>query len=169
MDVESIHEELIATIEALAEANLRAPVIVEGERDERSLRALGLAGDIVRVNSGDSIFHLAESLAGRHPEAIILTDWDRRGGVLARLLRDALEANGVRYDDDLRARIAVLCRKDIKDVESLAGHVERLSRQVASGWAGKDSKRWYGTRKSLAVREKRSRRIRGKKIRSRGP
>ena len=166
---EEVYQDLVALIADLTEANLEVPVIVEGERDVRSLRALGLAGEILPLNSGVSKFHLAESYARRHSRAIILTDWDRRGGQLCRLLMGAFEANQVRVDVDLRARLTLLTRKDIKDVESLATHVERLSRQADGGWHGKESKKFYSGRKSRAVQSRRARRILATRSRPRGP
>ena len=166
---EETYEDLVEAIADLAEANLEVPVIVEGERDIRSLRALGLQGEILSLNAGVSMFHLAETYSRRLRRAIILTDWDRRGGRLCRLLMDAFEANGVHADVDLRARLTLLTRKDIKDVESLAGHVERLSRQADGGWHGKESKKYYGSRKSRAVQARRARRILATRSRPRGP
>ena len=166
---EETYEDLVEVIADLAEANLEVPVIVEGERDVRSLRALGLQGEILSLNAGVSMFHLAESYSRRLRKAIILTDWDRRGGQLCRLLMDAFEANGVRADVDLRARITLLCRKDIKDVESLAAHVERLAREADGGWHGKASKQFYSQRKSRAVQARRARRILATRSRPRGP
>ena len=169
MNHEETYADLVATIEDLKEANLSAPVIVEGERDVKSLRTLGLKGEIIPLNTGTTVFHLAESVYRRHREAIVLTDWDRRGGQLCRLLMDAFEANQVRADTDLRARLTLLCRKDIKDVESLAAHVERLSREVEGGWHGKASKKFYSQRKSRAVQTRRARRILATRSRPRGP
>src|SRR6266581_654912 len=105
MDWERLHEDLQRAVEELQERSRHAPVIVEGEWDRRSLRALGVVGDIRLVNEGSTIFALCESIAARHREAIILTDWDVRGGRLARQLRDGLAANGVRYDEEIRARL----------------------------------------------------------------
>jgi len=169
LDQAEVYSELVATIQDLVDANMTIPVIVEGERDEKSLRELGLSGEIVRLNSGMPIFNLAESMSRRTKDAIILTDWDPRGGVLCRLLRAAFEANQVRYDTDLRARLTILCRKDIKDVESLAAHVARLGRQVDGGWHGKESKKFYSGRKSRAVQARRARRILATRSRPRGP
>ncbi len=126
MDWEQLHVDLEKVIEDLAEKNRLAPIIVEGEYDRRALRALGLTGDIRLVNEGSTIFGLCESIAGGHREAIILTDWDVRGGRLARLTR--------------------LCRKDITDVESLHTFVERVSDHASSGHRHRDSKRWYSER-----------------------
>jgi dTMP kinase len=156
-DWDRLHEDLQKTLEDLTEKNREAPIIVEGEYDRRSLRALGILGDVRLVNEGSTIFGLCESIASGHREAIILTDWDVRGGRLARQLRDGLAANGVRFDEDLRARLTRLCRKDITDVESLHSFVERVSDHVTSGRGGRDSKRWYSNQVLQRNHRRRSR------------
>ena len=143
MDWEQLHQDLEQVLEDLAEKNRQAPIIVEGEYDRRALRALGLMGAVRLINEGTTIFGLCESIATDHREAIILTDWDVRGGRLARQLRDGLAANGVRFDEELRARLTRLCRKDITDVESLHTFMERVSDHASSGHRHRDSKRWY--------------------------
>jgi dTMP kinase len=143
---DQLYEDLQKTIEDLAEKNRDAPIIVEGEYDRRALRALGILGHVRLVNEGSTIFGLCESIASGHREAIILTDWDVRGGRLARQLREGLSANGVRFDEDIRARLTRLCRKDITDVESLHVFVERVSDHVTSGQGQRASKRWYTDR-----------------------
>ncbi len=119
-------ERVLQTLEDLREANEEAPIIVEGRSDRRVLRRLGIRGEIITLNSGSSVFHLCESLAHRYSEAIILTDWDRRGGQLCRLLREGLAANGVRCEVDFRARLTRLCKKEIKDVEGLGPYIARV-------------------------------------------
>jgi len=157
MDWEQLQRDLGKAIEDLTEKNRHAPIIVEGEYDRKALRALGVAGEVRMVNEGSSVFGLCESIAAGHREAIILTDWDVRGGRLARQLRDGLAANGVRFDPDIRARLARLCRKDITDVESLHGFVERVAEHVSSGHHQRDSKRWYSTRVFRRQARRRSR------------
>src|SRR5207253_4962033 len=146
MDWEQLHVDLEKVIEDLAEKNRLAPIIVEGEYDRRALRALGVEGDVRLINEGSTSFGLCESIAASHREAIILTDWDVRGGRLARQLRDALAANGVRFDEELRARLTRLCRKDITDVESLHTFVERVAEHASSRYRQRPSKRWYSDR-----------------------
>lgn len=144
MDRKERFERIQEVLEDLAERNERAPVVVEGERDVRALRALGLEGPIVSLHQGISVFHLCERLARDHEEVVILTDWDARGGQLSRLLREGLAANGVRYDGDLRARLAVLCRKEIKAVEDLHNLVERLRPRGPDGRRRiPPNKAWY--------------------------
>ncbi len=157
MDYEALHEDLERVLDDLIEKNRTVPVIVEGLRDRRALQALGVQGDVRVLNRGNRILAIAEELARTHREAIILTDWDTRGGRLARSLRDALEACGVRYDDDLRARLTILCRKDIKDVESLHTFAERIADMAASGRQQRPSKRFYSDRVARRDARRRSR------------
>jgi 5S rRNA maturation endonuclease (ribonuclease M5) len=157
MDWEQLQRDLDKVLEELTEKNRLAPVIVEGEYDRKALRALGVSGDVRMINEGSTIFGLCESIAAGHREAIILTDWDVRGGRLARQLRDGLAANGVRFDEGIRARLTRLCRKDITDVESLPGFAERVAEHVSSGDRGRDSKRWYSERVFRRQARRRSR------------
>lgn len=126
MRIEERLEELNRLIQELIQLNKDTPVIVEGRKDERALRTVGLSGTVLRLNKGVSIFRTCENIAKEHSRVILLTDWDRRGGQLSRMLREGLEANGVQYEENIRAKLATLCKKDIKDVESLHKHLERL-------------------------------------------
>lgn len=146
VDYEALYEDLSRVLEDLIDKNGTAPIIVEGARDKKALRALGVGGDVISLNQGTTVFAICESVARRHRDAIIMTDWDARGGRLARQLRDGLAANGVRYDDQLRARLTNLCRKDIMDVESLHTYVDRVTELAKSRNHAKPSKRWYGYR-----------------------
>ena len=108
------------------------PIIVEGKKDEKALRELGITGPVVMLNDGLSIIDTCTKLSGEYKKAVILTDWDRKGGQLARQLMDALEANDMHHDNDIRATISRLSKKDIKDVESLPAFLRRLE-EKASG------------------------------------
>ncbi|HEV8595048.1 MAG TPA: toprim domain-containing protein [Thermoplasmata archaeon] len=147
MKTDDVYERLVAVLAELAEANAEAPVIVEGERDVRALRGLGLTGEILTVNRGSSVFHLCERIAADHRQVVILTDWDVHGGQLARLLRDGLAANGVKFNDDVRARIAALCQKEIKAVEDLSTYVERIRPRGEDGRRRlRANREWYAGR-----------------------
>lgn len=119
-------EEVDRLLEDLRERKENVVILVEGKKDTYALMVLGVEGDIRRVHNGKGIFRTAEKLAGEGKEAIILTDWDRKGGQLCRLLKNALEANEVPFDDITRAKLARLSKKEIKDVESLPSFVSRL-------------------------------------------
>jgi len=147
MNAEERYEAIVAVVDELAEASTRAPVIVEGAQDVRALRALGVMGEVVPLNRGTTVFVACERLAAEHREAIILTDWDARGGRLARLLRDGLAANGVRAEESIRARLAFLCQKEIKAVEDLHRYLERIRPRGDDGRRRLRSNRaWYARR-----------------------
>jgi 5S rRNA maturation endonuclease (ribonuclease M5) len=78
------------------------------------------------LHRGVPILRLCEDLAADGRRVVILTDWDLRGGRLAKSLREGLAASGVKYDDASRARLAVLTRGSIVAVEDLASLVETL-------------------------------------------
>ncbi len=126
MNLEERDREILETLGELRELSLEMPVIVEGKKDREALRRLGVQGTLVSVHGGTTVFRLCEALAEEHDHVIILTDWDRRGGQLSRLLREGLAANDVRANTDIRARLARLCKKEVKDVEGLRRLVARI-------------------------------------------
>ena len=136
MRIEQRLEEVEGLIKELVHLSDTMAIIVEGRKDERALRELGVKGEIVRLNKGESIFGTCERLSRDHKKVILMTDWDRKGGHLGKLLKDGLEANGVQYDGNIRARLAVLTKKDIKDVENLAKQLARLRREAGRGVGG---------------------------------
>ncbi len=117
-------------IEDLIVNNSKVPVIVEGKKDVKALKTLGLSGDILTLNHGIPIFNFCEEIARTHREVIILTDWDSRGGRLAKALREGLSANGVKHEKDPRAKLVILCKKEIKDIEALPKFIRSLERKV---------------------------------------
>ncbi|MHB8584299.1 MAG: toprim domain-containing protein [Thermoplasmatota archaeon] len=117
-----------AVVAMLIDRNQGSPVLVEGEKDEAALRALGLEGRILRLNRGVSVWTVCESLRGT-PEVIVLTDWDRKGGQLARLLREGLAANGVRGDFAIRKELATLAH--VRAVEGLPAWIRTLHASVS--------------------------------------
>jgi dTMP kinase len=125
-DVEETLEDLEDLLQDLQERQENSVILIEGKKDRAALGALGIEGEMVQVQDARGIFGVAEDLSGRGKEAIILTDWDRKGGQLAELLRNALKANGVKYDDTIRARLSMLAKKEIKDIESLPSFISFL-------------------------------------------
>ena len=128
MKYEDILEDLQRVLQELKDENAAVPVIVEGEKDFRALRTLGLEGEIITVNKGTSLFNFCEQVSRNHKQVIVLTDWDSRGGTLCRRIQEGLTANGARPNLEYRLRIALLCRKDVKDVEGLPNYLMTLER-----------------------------------------
>ncbi len=137
-------EQLEKVFEELEDASSRVPIIVEGLRDVRALKLLGVEKNVVALHKGSSVFSLCEAIGRQSKEAIILTDWDRKGGQLARMLRDGLHANGVEANEYFRTQIVLLSKKEVKDMEGMPGFIERLRVKrfegVKIGRAGKGAK-----------------------------
>jgi 5S rRNA maturation endonuclease (ribonuclease M5) len=108
------------------------PIIVEGEADVRALRELGLTGEILPINTGQPIFNFCEEVARKYSKVLILTDWDRKGGHLCKILSEDLKANDVYYETKLRAKLAGYCKKETKDVEGLTSCVQRLEGRISN-------------------------------------
>lgn len=125
MEDEERFENLLHVLDDLREANETTPIVVEGQRDVASLRELGCAGRIVTLHRGDTLFLVAEAVAREAREVILLTDWDRKGGILFDQLGAGLAANGVRVDRSFRDRLPAWTKPPVRDVESLAAYVAR--------------------------------------------
>lgn len=118
-------------LDRLREENREYPVLVEGRKDEESLRSLGFTGEIIRFNRGKGIVATSEGLVGRE-RVILLFDWDRKGAELTRAFAEALKNDGIDCDTEMRSELAILVKKDIKDVESLAAMLRRLRETTPS-------------------------------------
>jgi 5S rRNA maturation endonuclease (ribonuclease M5) len=101
-------------------------ILVEGMNDEKALRALGIHGLFGHIQSEGGPIKIAERVYERNMKAVILTDWDRKGGILSSELGDQLSALGVKFDNTVRKRLSILCSSYIKDVESLDSFIRRL-------------------------------------------
>ena len=97
---ESLLEVEIA-IRELKKKNQSIPIIVEGQKDMKSLQNLGVIGKIIVYNKGKSLPNFCDWVANSHHEVIILTDWDRRGGMLCRRMMNLFDGR-VLYDISYR-------------------------------------------------------------------
>ncbi len=107
------------------------PIVVEGKKDVRTLRALEVVGD-VSYPTGGTISEFAERLARVHEEVIVLTDWDGTGDVLCRKIARTMRAMGCKPETRIRGRFKHLAGKECKDVECLYKLFVRLERDTQS-------------------------------------
>lgn len=117
-------ERILASLNALG-----SPAVVEGKRDTAALRSLGYGGDIIELNDGKSILSTVEKLAqelGTSGTFVIMTDWDRTGGRLAKQLKEYGESNDLIPNDRIRRELAVASSKDISCIEELPTLVRAL-------------------------------------------
>ena len=130
MSPEERLEQILRVLEEIEALSEEMPVVVEGLRDVEALQLLGVKNNIVSLSKGMSIFAFCESLSKEWSSVLILTDWDRKGGRLARKLREALKANGARPVETVRTRLAYLVKKEVKDIEGLPTYLRRLRLQA---------------------------------------
>jgi len=107
------------------------PIVVEGKKDVRALRALEVVGDIIHPTGG-TISEFAERLARAHREAIVLTDWDDTGDTLCGKIARTMRAMGCKPETRVRGRFKHLAGRECKDVECLYKLFVRLERETQS-------------------------------------
>lgn len=126
-------EEILRLLEKLKERMADgALVIVEGRKDVESLRKLGAVGKILPAkSSGKSLLDALREIERQEvKEAILLMDFDRRGREWTMRLARHLEAMKIRPNLTFWRQLLGLARKDVKDIESLAGYIETLSEKI---------------------------------------
>lgn len=121
-DYEALEEQIAALLDASGQG---AVIIVEGMRDEKALRSLGIKGPVIMASRRPAL-DLAEDVARNHKDIIILTDWDEKGDEMALKIEQHLRSVGSRADLEIRSHLKRLVKKEIKDVESLGFYVERM-------------------------------------------
>jgi len=106
------------------------PIIVEGKKDFAALRELGVDAPIICVKSSRKpVLDLLKAIKTKK-EAVILTDFDRRGAELAKTVANCLEEVGVKPNLFYWRELRNLVKRDVKDVEGLASYIEKLKEVV---------------------------------------
>lgn len=118
-------EELEKTLEEIKEKSAAGTVIiVEGRKDENSLRELGIPGPVYQVpNGGSTPLNSLEDLSDCE-EAIVLTDFDRTGEDLADFCEKHLEKLGIDVLSNLRNKLKHFVRKAVKDIEGMSSFIQ---------------------------------------------
>ena len=113
--------------------NLDCPVVVEGKKDTSALKNLGYNGLIIELNDGRSVLSTVGGLAqklGSSGKFVIMTDWDRTGGKLAKQLKEYGESSDLYPDLTIRRSLALLFSKDISCIEELPTVIRTLHLQT---------------------------------------
>ena len=118
------------TLQQIKNKNKDVPVIVEGKKDLKALRRLGLEGKIIKIKTNNTIFHIIENMRGKYEEVIILTDWDNTGSRLYHKIKRACKANGIDYNERIRKKLIKYLWGEIKDIESLPKFIKRAEKVV---------------------------------------
>jgi 5S rRNA maturation endonuclease (ribonuclease M5) len=115
-------EEVLERLDILSNDHV---ILVEGLKDIRALEAVGIRGDFFTVQASGGPVAAAEYVESRGTGAVVLTDWDRKGNMLAEQLLGLLPP-GPGIDTAVRSDLSRLCGGLSKDVESLDSVVSRL-------------------------------------------
>ncbi|MGB9930125.1 MAG: toprim domain-containing protein [Methanosarcina sp.] len=124
-------EELLSELSDYSERG--AIIIVEGKRDVLSLKKLGIEGNF-ELATRQSLFNFSERIARLGKEVVILTDWDRRGDLLAVKLSEYFGNFGLKPELQIRNKLKLICQKEIKDIESMHTYVSRLKLKTGSSF-----------------------------------
>ena len=119
--------EINETLEELIELSKDHIILIEGPKDRRTLESLGIDGRFFMIQSEGGPIKAAEYVSANGRKAVILTDWDHKGGIIAHELELQLASLDSEYDTEVRAKLSALCKKYVKDIESLDTLIERLS------------------------------------------
>jgi len=109
-------------IQLLEEIHIYVEVIlVEGLRDVESLKSLGCVAVIeVLSHRGVNDFDLADGVAARFSNVLVLTDFDEEGLSLNKRFTSILEHKGVHVESGLRRRVGrLMARMGVYAIESL--------------------------------------------------
>jgi 5S rRNA maturation endonuclease (ribonuclease M5) len=105
-------------------------LLVEGERDRRSVAELGVIRNVQLVHRGRALPEVARALSSTVREVIVLTDWDAAGGELARRLKGLLEDGRLHVNLLLRRRLGIALRGEVVHLEGLGGWARRRSEEA---------------------------------------
>ena len=106
------------------------PIIVEGAKDKNALRAIGITGSILCLQSSRlNPLEFVEEL-GELRQAIVLTDFDRQGVSLAHRLSRTLNSRGTLGNIIIWRNLRELTRSNLRSIEELPGYRERLRLEV---------------------------------------
>jgi len=118
-------EKLLEVIEELKIEAEEKPIIVEGKKDVESLEKLGVEGTFIII-AKTPIYLIADELVRKRvKEVILLTDFDRRGRMLAKAIVEEFRHRGIKVNTKIRHEIFIYTNSGIRDIESLFSYVNK--------------------------------------------
>lgn len=120
-------KELLSEINELVDV-----VVVEGPRDEESLRRLDYSGKIVTcAATGVNDYDLMTEISAKNYIVLILTDFDQEGTMLNKRFAEILEHEGVKVEKGLRRMVGRLTASlGIYAIESVDNIMDAAERDV---------------------------------------
>jgi 5S rRNA maturation endonuclease (ribonuclease M5) len=106
-------------------------VVVEGEKDAKALRSMGIESEILTIKShGKNLVDVIDEISSAgNREIILLMDFDRRGRELTKRLTKILGGMKVKLNLNFWREFSSLLNNDLKDVEGMVKYIETLKRK----------------------------------------
>lgn len=95
-------------------------IVVEGKRDEDSLKKLGFTGKVCQFHSFKGLIKFADSMP-RYKNLILLLDSDRKGRYLTKRIISQLQ-HRMTVDLSYRKQLTIITKGKIKNVEDLSAY-----------------------------------------------
>jgi 5S rRNA maturation endonuclease (ribonuclease M5) len=126
-------EKILHVIEALAEESSKGTlIVVEGKKDVKALRAVGIQGPTLCLKTGGKSFvetlHKIEEMGVS--EVVLLLDFDRRGKEGTSHLKQDLERLRIKPNLNFWRTLSSLIGREVQCVESLCSYLETLERKT---------------------------------------
>lgn len=128
-------EQIRKVLEQLAEENINGkPILVEGRKDIKALRNLGIKGKIISIKTGGKnlLDIISEIETSNLTGVILMLDFDRRGRELTKNLKCHIEKAGINANLHFWLKLLSLAGKEVKDVEGLATYIETLKNKTGN-------------------------------------
>ncbi|NPA63125.1 MAG: toprim domain-containing protein [Methanococci archaeon] len=125
MKRDEMFERLLEVIEELKFEAEDKPIIVEGIKDVKSLKNLGIEGTFIVVAKTPIYLIADELIRKRIREVILLTDYDRRGKTLAKAIIEEFRSRGIKVNTKIRNEIFIYTHSGIRDIESLYSYINK--------------------------------------------
>jgi 5S rRNA maturation endonuclease (ribonuclease M5) len=108
-------------------------IVVEGKKDYRALRQLGINGKIITAKTSRKSFLDLTSEIERQPylRVILLLDFDRRGKELTKRLIQHLETVRIKTNTTYWRELKGLVGRDVKDIEGIPTYLQTLNQKFA--------------------------------------
>ena len=106
------------------------PIIVEGKKDERSLRRLDIKGKIICIKSNRGNLQDLLSAMRSYDEVIVLPDFDREGQELAKILENEFIFKKIKPNLSFWRELKGIMNRDLNTIEGLFTYFNNLRLKV---------------------------------------
>lgn len=126
-------EKILEFLDSLLEESRKGSlIIVEGSKDVKVLRKLGIDGSIITCKTrGNSFFDVISKINKIKPnQVILLLDFDKRGKASTKFFQQELEHNKIKYNLKYWHDLFAIVGKEIQYIESLDAYLFNLNNKI---------------------------------------